>query len=200
MKVSETKLSDVYIIEPRVFGDHRGWFMENWSERKMLEAGVAKYNWVQDNHSYSSQKGVLRGLHFQRGESAQAKLVRCTKGEVLDVAVDLRSGSPTYLQWIAVELSADNKKQLLIPRGFAHGFLTLTDGVEFLYKADNYYDPKADRSIAWGDPSIGVHWGIENPILSDKDAKAPLLKDCDIDFVYRGNADESIGNQSKMRK
>lgn len=171
--------------------------MESWSERKLVEAGIPEYNWVQDNHFYSSEKNVLRGLHCQKGDAAQAKLVRCTKGAVLDVAVDLRHGSPTYLDWVAVELSAENKKQLLIPRGFAHGFLTLTDEVEFLYKADNCYNQQYDRSIAWNDPSIGVNLGITTTILSDKDAKAPLLKDCDIDFVYRGNADESIGNRSK---
>lgn len=186
MKITKTKLLDVYTIEPQVFGDSRGWFMESWSERKLVESGVPVYNWVQDNHSYSSQKGVLRGLHCQKGEAAQSKIVRCTRGAVLDVAVDLRQGSPTYLNWLAVELSEENKQQLLIPKGFAHGFLTLTEEVEFLYKADNYYDPQADRSIAWNDPRIGVQWGIIEPVLSDKDAKAPLLKDCDIDFVYRG--------------
>lgn len=186
MEIIETKLNGVYILEPKVFGDARGWFMESWSERILSEAGISSYNWVQDNHSYSSQKGVLRGLHFQKGEAAQAKLVRCCKGSVLDVAVDLRKCSPTYLQWIAVELSANNKKQLLIPRGFAHGFLTLTDEVEFLYKADNYYEPSADRSIAWNDSSIGVEWEIENPVLSDKDANAPTLENCDVDFVYKG--------------
>lgn len=185
MKTIETKLQGVYILEPKVFGDNRGWFMESWSERTLLDAGIPRYNWVQDNQSYSSQQGVLRGLHFQKGEAAQAKLVRCTKGAVLDVVVDLRKGSPSYLQWIAVELSADNKKQLLIPQGFAHGFLTLTDEVEFLYKTDNYYDPQADRSIVWNDHSIGIDWGVQQPILSDKDVKAPLLKDCDVDFVYK---------------
>lgn len=184
LKTLNTKLRDVYILEPQVFGDNRGWFMESWSEKKMLDAGIPKYNWVQDNHSYSSKKGVLRGLHYQNDNAAQAKLVRCVKGAVLDVAVDLRQGSPTYAQWIAVELSADNKKQLLIPRGFAHGFLTLTDEVEFLYKADNYYEPQADRSIAWNDPEIGVEWGIEQPILSEKDSSAPVLKDCDVEFIY----------------
>lgn len=184
MKITKTKLQGVYIIEPKVFGDSRGWFMESWSERTLCDAGLPTYTWVQDNHSYSSQSGVLRGLHFQKGEAAQAKIVRCVAGKILDVAVDIRQDSPTYCQWIAVELSAENKKQLLIPRGFAHGFLTLTDEVEFLYKADNYYNPAADSCIAWNDPSICVQWGIANPILSDKDAKAPEIKDCDIDFTY----------------
>lgn len=183
MNVISTDVLDVYILEPKVFGDNRGWFMESWSKRTMEEAGL-HYDFVQDNHSYSAQKGVLRGLHFQKGEAAQAKIVRCAKGAVLDVAVDMRKGSPTYKKWVAVELSAENKRQLLIPRGFLHGFVTLTDEVEFLYKADNFYTPEADRNIRWNDPEIGVEWGIDDPILSEKDAKAPLLSESDIDFVY----------------
>lgn len=181
MKFTKTKLDGVVIIEPDVFGDHRGFFMESWSEKKMEEAGL-HYNFVQDNHSMSSVKGTLRGIHFQKGDKAQAKLVRCVKGAVLDVAVDLRHESPTYKQWVAVELSEENKKQLLIPRGFGHGFVTLTDEVEFLYKADNYYAPEADGGIRWNDPEIGVDWGIENPILSAKDEKNPYLKDLGIVF------------------
>lgn len=180
MKITETKLEGVFLLEPKVFGDHRGWFMESWSEHKLMEAGVPKYNWVQDNHSYSTQKGVLRGLHFQKGEAAQAKLVRCVRGAVLDVAVDLREDSPTYLQWVAEELSAENKKQILIPRGFAHGFLTLTDEVEFLYKADNYYVPEAEAGIRWNDPLIRIEWRVEHPTLSEKDANAPFLNRSDI--------------------
>lgn len=176
MKFEKTKLDGVVIITPNVFGDHRGFFMESWSQRKMEEAGLL-YNFVQDNHSLSSKKGVLRGIHFQKGDKAQAKLVRCVRGAVLDVAVDLRHDSPTYKQWVAVELSAENKKQLLIPRGFGHGFVTLTDEVEFLYKADNYYAPEADGGIRWNDPEIGVEWGIENPILSAKDEKNPFLSE-----------------------
>ena len=186
MKVIKTEVLDVYIIEPQVFGDHRGWFMESWSQEKMEKEGLF-YNFVQDNQSYSAHKGTLRGLHFQKGEDSQAKLVRCTKGAVLDVAVDLREGSPTYKKWVAVELSDENKRQLLIPRGFAHGFLTLTDDVEFLYKADNYYAPSSDRNIIWNDPEINVDWGIENPIVSDKDSNAPELKDSDVDFKYKEN-------------
>lgn len=186
MKVIETEVLDVYILDPQVFGDNRGWFMESWSAREMEKAGFW-YNFVQDNQSYSAQKGTLRGLHFQKGDSAQAKLVRCNKGSVLDVAVDLRKGSPTYKKWVAVELSAENRKQLLIPRGFAHAFLTLTDEVEFLYKADNYYSPEADRNILWNDEEINVAWGIDKPILSEKDAKAPRLYESDVDFVYEEN-------------
>lgn len=180
----KTEVLDVVILEPKVFGDNRGWFMESWSQQKMEDAGLF-YQFVQDNHSFSAKKGVLRGLHFQKGEAAQAKLVRCARGAVLDVAVDMRVGSPTYKKWVAVELSAENKRQLLIPRGCLHGFVTLTDDVEFLYKADNYYCPEADRNILWNDPEIGVDWGIEHPILSEKDANAPTLAQSDIDFIYK---------------
>ena len=141
---------------------------------------------LQDNHSFSAQKGTLRGLHFQKNPFAQAKLVRCAHGAIMDVAVDIRRGSPFFGKWIAVELSAENKWQLFIPRGFAHGFLTLTDDVEILYKTDQYYSPDADRSIAWNDPIIGVEWGVASPILSLKDQNAPLLADSDANFVYGG--------------
>ena len=176
MNITKTKLDGVVIVEPRVFGDHRGFFMESWSQKKFEDAGL-HYTFVQDNHSSSTVKGTLRGIHFQRGDMAQAKLVRCARGAVLDVAVDLRPNSPTYKQWVAVELSAENKKQLMIPRGFGHGFVTLTDDVEFLYKADNFYAPEADGSIRWNDPELNIDWGTDCPILSDKDANAPYLKD-----------------------
>lgn len=181
--MKETEVKDVYIIEPKAFGDKRGWFMETWSKRDMEAAGL-HYEFVQDNHSYSAHKGTLRGLHFQRGEYSQAKLVRCIRGSVLDVAVDLRKGSTTYLKWAAVELSAENRRQIMIPRGFAHGFATLTDDVEFIYKADNFYAPGSEGSILWSDPQINVQWGIENPIIIEKDARAPLLRDSDVNFVY----------------
>ncbi len=181
MNLIKTKLEGVYIIEPRVFGDERGWFMETYSKIKTPE--IAR-DFVQDNHSYSKEKGILRGIHFQNGEHAQAKLVRCIRGAVLDVAVDLRKGSPTYMQWEAVELSAENKKQLFIPRGFGHGFLTLTEDVEFVYKTDNYYNYESDSSIIWNDPDIGVDWGTENPVLSEKDSSAPRLRDSDCSFRY----------------
>lgn len=181
MKVIETEIKDLYMIEPQVFGDSRGWFMESWSQKKMEEKGLF-YNFVQDSHSFSEKKGTLRGLHFQKGSSSQAKLVRCVRGAVLDVAVDLRKNSKTYKKWVGCILSEENKKQFLIPRGFAHGFLTLTDNVEFVYKADNYYDPQADRNIIWNDEEINIDWGIENPILSEKDKKAPKLSESDVDF------------------
>ena len=183
MKVISTDVLDVFIIEPQVFGDNRGYFMESWSKHKMEEAGLF-YDFVQDNQSYSSTKGTIRGLHFQKGENSQAKLVRCTKGTVVDVAVDLRSGSPSYKKWVAVELSAENKRQLLIPRGFAHGFVTMTDEVEFLYKADNLYNFESEGSIRWNDPSIGVEWGIANPIVSSKDEKAPFFNEQNEYFKY----------------
>ena len=176
MKITKTKLDGVVIIEPDVFGDKRGFFMESWNKKKMSELGL-EYDFVQDNHSKSTVKGTLRGIHFQKDDKAQAKLVRCVKGAVLDVAVDLRKNSPTFKQWVGVELSEENKKQLLIPRGFGHGFVTLTDDVEFLYKADNYYAPEAEGGIRWNDPDIGVVWGVENPILSEKDKVNPLLKE-----------------------
>lgn len=186
MKKINTELPEVYIIEPQVFGDHRGWFMETWSEEKYKKLGINKL-FVQDNHSYTAKKGTLRGLHFQNNPMAQCKIVRCIAGAVMDVAVDIRKGSPNYLRWVAIELSAENKLQLFIPRGFAHGFLTLTDDVEFAYKVDNLYSIECDRSIRFDDPTIGVDWGIRNPILSEKDLNAPLLADSDCNFIYEPN-------------
>lgn len=181
MDLLKTEIEGVYIIEPQVFGDPRGWFMESYSKIKLPEI---ECDFVQDNHSYSAAKGVLRGIHFQNGEHAQAKLVRCVRGAVMDVAVDLRKGSPTYKKWVSVELSAENKRQLFIPRGFGHAFLTLTDDVEFLYKADNYYNNESDRSIRYDDPEIAVEWNWDDPQLSEKDMRAPFLKDSDCSFIY----------------
>ena len=184
MNKIETKLPGVYIIEPRVFGDRRGYFMEIWSTRNFEQMGF-RYDFVQDNQSYSSQKGILRGIHFQNAPMAQAKLVRVTKGAVLDVAVDLRKGGPTYKQWTAVELSAENKRMLLIPRGFGHGFKTLTDEVEFCYKVDNLYSKECDRGIRYNDPAIGVDWGeVKEELLSEKDTTSPLLEDSDCNYIY----------------
>ena len=176
MQVTKTKLEGVLILEPKVFGDARGWFMETWSARKFEAAGL-NFNFVQDNQSYSAQKGTLRGLHYQTAPFAQAKLVRCTRGKLLDVAVDIREGSETFAQWVAVELTADNKKQLLIPRGFAHGFITLTDDVEIQYKADAFYAPNCDGNIRWNDAEINIDWPFAPTILADKDAKAPTLRE-----------------------
>ena len=183
MKRIDTKLPGVCIVEPVVHGDHRGYFMETYSTQSLAEIGIDTV-FVQDNQSYSSQKGILRGIHFQNAPMAQAKLVRVTKGAVLDIAVDLRKGSPTYKQWVTVELSAKNKRMLFIPRGFGHGFVTLTGDVEFCYKVDNLYSKECDRGIRFNDPSIAVDWGVENPILSQKDTTSPMLDDSDCNFVY----------------
>ena len=187
MKVTETTLQGVYLVEPKVFGDQRGWFMESYSKLKLEQYGL-ECDFVQDNHSFSAQRGTLRGLHFQRNPHAQAKLVRCVRGEILDVAVDIRQGSPQYLKWVAVKLTADNKKQLFIPQGFAHGFLTLCDDVEVQYKADQYYAPEHDGGIAYDDPDIGVEWGEGEFVLSEKDRQAPQAKDCAANFVYGGSS------------
>lgn len=183
MKVIETGLAGVKIIEPDVFGDSRGWFFESYSSCKLMDFGVTDI-FVQDNHSFSQKEGTLRGLHFQLAPHAQAKIIRCTRGRILDVAVDIRKGSPTYCEWVSVELSAENFKQIYIPADFAHGFLTLTDDVEIQYKASDYYAPDCDRSIRWNDPDLGIIWGIEKPFLSDKDRNAPLLKDSDNNFRW----------------
>lgn len=182
MKITATKLDGAFIIEPTVHGDSRGWFMETYSQSKMGD--LSKFNFVQDNQSFSSQKGILRGLHCQVNPHCQTKLIRCTRGEIADVIVDIREGSPTYKQWIKVILSAENKKQLFIPKGFLHGFVTLTDDVEVQYKVDDYYNKECDRSVKFDDQAFGVEWEIENPILSDKDKNAPLFADSDCFFEY----------------
>ena len=183
MKRIDTKLEGVCIVEPVVHGDHRGYFMETYSTKTFAEIGITN-DFVQDNQSFSAQNGILRGIHFQNAPMAQAKLVRATQGAILDVAVDLRKGSPTYKQWISVELSAENKRMLFIPRGFGHGFVTLTDDVTFCYKGDNFYSAACDRSIRFDDPAIGVQWGVTDPILSAKDVNAPQLADSDCNFEY----------------
>lgn len=179
--VEDTKIEGVKIVTPKVFGDNRGWFMETYSERDLKEAGIIA-DFVQDNRSFSAKKGIIRGLHFQRAPYTQAKLLTCLRGAILDVAVDLRKDSPTYKEWVAVELTEENKKQLFIPKGFAHGFVTLTDDVEIMYKCDAFYAPECDGGIRFDDPDIGVDWGITDPILSEKDQNAPFLKDITLDF------------------
>lgn len=179
MKIVETALPGVKLLEPRVFGDDRGFFMESWNARTFADAGIDAA-FVQDNHSRSA-KGVLRGLHYQI-QSAQGKLIRVTSGSVYDVAVDLRTSSPTFGHWVGYELSAENKLQLWIPQGFAHGFLSLRDGTEFLYKCTDFYNPKAERCVVWNDPAIGITWpleGIGAPILSAKDAEGKSLNDAE---------------------
>lgn len=183
MNLLPTSLPSVLLIEPKVFGDSRGWFFESFSEKELVKFGINTV-FIQDNHSYTARKGTLRGLHFQNPPMAQTKLIRCTRGAIFDVAVDIRRGSINYLCWTGVELTAENKYQLYIPKGFAHGFLTLTDDVEVQYKVDVYYSPAYDRSIKFNDPMIGVDWGVSNPLLSDKDDKAPLIADSDAAFTY----------------
>jgi len=177
MTVTETNLPGVLIIEPRVFGDARGWFMETYNNKK---TPLIACELAQDNHSYSAQKGTLRGIHFQHPPMAQAKLLRCPRGALLDFAVDLRPDSDTFKQWVCVELSEENKKQLFIPRGFGHAFVTLTDDTELVYKTDNYYSPDHDAAILWSDPDINIYWGTASPILSEKDKTAPLLRDINL--------------------
>lgn len=177
MNVIKTDIDGLVIIEPRVFGDSRGYFFESFSERD-FKREVADVDFVQDNESKSSY-GVVRGLHFQKPPYAQAKLVRVVKGKVLDVAVDLRKDSPTFGQYAAMELSEENHRQMFIPRGFAHGFSVLSDEVIFQYKCDNYYAPQSEGAIAWDDPDLGIDWKVpaDKAILSDKDTKHPRLKD-----------------------
>jgi len=183
MELIKTDIKDLYIIKTKVFEDNRGWFTESYSAKKFKDNGF-DIEFIQDNHSLSKGKGVLRGLHFQLEPKAQTKLVRCTSGSIYDVAVDLREDSPTYKEWFGVELNSETKKQFLIPKGFAHGFLTLSDNSEVQYKVDEYYAPEYDRSIRFDDPEINVDWGIDNPILSEKDKKAPLLENSDCNFKY----------------
>ena len=180
MKVINSTLDEVKIFEPKVFHDERGFFFESFNKRFFQESLNSKIEFVQDNHSRSS-KGVLRGLHYQLDPFAQGKLVRVVVGEVFDVAVDIRVNSKNFGKWFGENLSADNKKQLWIPKGFAHGFLTLSDRAEFLYKTTNFYDKQSERSIVWNDPVINIDWGSEvRPIISTKDKNAPFLKDADL--------------------
>lgn len=179
MDFKETAIKGVYIIEPRVFIDARGYFFEAWKQAE-FEEHIGKVNFVQDNESKSS-RGVLRGLHYQKGDYSQAKLVRVIKGCVLDVAVDIRKSSPTFGKHVMVELSGENKRQFFIPRGFAHGFLVLSDEAIFTYKVDNVYAPQADAGIRWNDPALGIEWPIDpkEVLTSEKDLKQPLLKDAE---------------------
>lgn len=178
MKVFVTSIPDVLIFEPQVFGDDRGFFMESFNARKFSELAGIEQNFVQDNHS-RSKKGVLRGLHYQM-ENAQGKLVRVTSGEIFDVAVDIRRQSSTFGKWVGVKLSADNKRMLWVPKGFAHGFLTLSEVADCLYKVTNYYEPDHERSILWNDPEIGIEWPIDiMPVLSIKDREGVILKNAE---------------------
>ena len=193
MEITRLKTEEIefgpLLITPRVFGDHRGYFLETYRESELAAFGV-NTAFVQDNESFTSQAGTLHGIHFQLDPWAQAKIVRVAHGAVMDIAVDLRRGSPTYKKWIAARLSAENKQMLYIPRGFGHAFLSLTDDVLFIYKTDNYYSAENDRSVRFDDPEIGIDWkgllpeGLEEPILSNKDRNAPRLTDSDCNFIY----------------
>jgi len=180
MKATPLAIPEVILFEPTVFTDERGFFFESFNHKKFEEAVGYSVNFVQDNHSKST-KGVLRGLHYQLPPKAQGKLVRVTQGEVFDVAVDIRKNSPTFGKWVGEKLSAENKKQLWVPEGFAHGFLTLSETAEFLYKVTNYYSKEYERSIIWNDPNIGIDWTLqEQPQLSEKDQQGIFLENADV--------------------
>lgn len=184
MQIEHTALPGVVILTPQRFGDERGWFSETWNASRMAAAGL-DVGFVQDNHSMSATVGTLRGLHYQRPPHAQDKLVRCTRGAIFDVAVDIRKGSPTYGHWVGVELTATNGRQLLVPKGFLHGFVTRLPDTEVQYKCSDLYAPDCDGAIRWDDPTIGIDWGLSaDPVLSAKDRVAPLLAELDSPFEW----------------
>ncbi|GAE26270.1 dTDP-4-dehydrorhamnose 3,5-epimerase [Halalkalibacter wakoensis JCM 9140] len=185
MKIYPTKFQDIILLETRRFGDERGFFTESYNHKLFAEKGVTNH-FVQDNHSLSSESGTLRGLHYQLNPAAQAKLVRVLAGAIYDVIVDLRQGSPTFGEWESYILSEDNKRQLLVPKGFAHGFCTLVKDTQVFYKVDEYYSPENDRGIAWDDSTLNIPWPTSNPILSEKDQKHPSFEDAEHNFIYRG--------------
>ncbi|WMT40584.1 dTDP-4-dehydrorhamnose 3,5-epimerase [Paenibacillus sp. D2_2] len=181
MKVTPLKLQGASIIEPVVHGDSRGYFMESYNDAILQQQGI-KYDFIQDNQSLSAEPGVLRGLHYQLNPKAQTKLIRVLSGAIYDVIVDIRRNSPTFGQWVGVTLSEHNHRQLLVPKGFAHGFCTLVPNTQVFYKVDEYYSPENDRGIIWNDPALGIDWPTSSPILSDKDQRHPLLKDAELNF------------------
>lgn len=185
LQIEKTDLPGVLLLTPARYGDHRGFFSESWNRQTLADQGIT-YDFVQDNHSLSRDTGTIRGLHFQAPPHAQAKLVRCGQGSLFDVAVDIRQGSPTYGKWVGVELSADNGRQLLIPEGFAHGFVTRLPNTEIIYKCTDYYAPDADGAIRFDDPNLGIDWAIDpdKAILSEKDAVAPFISDFETPFTY----------------
>ena len=186
MQVLTTELPGVLIIEPDRFGDARGFFSESWNRRRMAGHGV-EIDFVQDNHSLSMEPGTLRGLHFQTPPHAQAKLVRCGRGAFMDVVADIRHGSPTYGRWLGVDLSFENGRQLLVPEGFLHGFVTRQPETEIIYKCSDYYAPDCDAAVRFDDPDLAIDWGLDGPpILSDKDAAAPRLRDLPAYFTWEG--------------
>lgn len=181
MQVVELELEGVKLLKPRIFEDYRGYYMESYSLRTLNEIGIDTI-FVQDNHLLSLKKGTIRGIHFQNAPKAQAKLLRCTKGRILDIVVDLRKSSKDYKKWIAIEMNADDKEQIFIPRGFGHGCISLEDNTEVQYKVDELYYPEFDRAIAWNDPELKIDWGTCEPIVSDKDKNAPTLANSDVNF------------------
>ncbi|MFS1512895.1 dTDP-4-dehydrorhamnose 3,5-epimerase [Chengkuizengella sp. SCS-71B] len=183
MNFINTQLPDVFIVEPQSFVDHRGYFMESYQKDKFVEAGLSS-DFIQDNHSFSKEAGVIRGLHYQLNPKSQTKLIRVVTGVILDIVVDIRKGSPTFSQWLGVILSEYNNRQLYIPKGFAHGFCTLTTNTTILYKVDEPFSSEDDRGIAWNDPDIGIEWPVSKPILSTRDEKHPLLKDIENNFYW----------------
>lgn len=185
MQIEKTALEGVLVLTPRRFGDHRGFFSESWNHKLLADHGIL-HDFVQDNHSLSHRVGTIRGLHFQAPPHAQTKLVRCGRGALFDVAVDIRRGSPSFGQWIGVELSAVNGRQLLIPKGFLHGFATRLPDTEILYKCTDYYAPEADGVVRFDDPDIGIDWGVDpvQAVLSGKDTAAPRLRDIETPFTY----------------
>lgn len=187
VNIETTALEGLLIITPNRHGDHRGFFEETWSRKPLSEAGI-DIDFVQDNHSFSQSAGTVRGLHFQAPPSAQAKLVRCGRGALFDVAVDIRRGSPTYGKWFGTELSFSNGRQLLVPAGFAHGFATLEPDTEIVYKCSDYYAPQTEGALLWNDPAIGIDWGLGDiaAVLSDKDAVATGLDGFNSPFIYEG--------------
>lgn len=190
MDIIETDIPGVRILKPRRFGDHRGYFCETYNAKRMSDAGIS-ITFIQDNESLSAERGTLRGLHFQAPPMAQTKLVRVSRGRVLDVAVDIRVGSPTYKHWVSAELSDENGHQLFVPAGFLHGFLTLEANTLVNYKVDNFYSAECDGSVRFDDPDLGIDWGIpgEDAVLSDKDRKAPSFAEFSSPFVYEGHAE-----------
>jgi dTDP-4-dehydrorhamnose 3,5-epimerase len=182
-------LPEVVLIEPPVFHDERGWFAETYKKGDFEAQGI-NLGFAQDNDSHSTSRGTLRGLHFQKEPAAQGKLVRCIHGEIFDAAVDIRKGSPTYTKWVSATLSAQNRTMIWVPPGFAHGVLATTDLADIVYKVTSEYSSSHERSVRWNDPSIGIKWPVASPILSKKDAEAPLLKDVDNNFVWKGRRND----------
>lgn len=183
MNIIKTIFEDAVLIEPKIFGDHRGFFTESYNKEMFKNNGI-DMDFIQDNHSLSQQPGTLRGMHYQLNDKAQTKLVRVTRGAIYDVIVDIRKGSPTYGEWQGFILSADNKRQLLVPKGFAHGFCTIVENTEVQYKVDELYSPEHDRGIAWNDPALNIDWPFNSPVLSDKDTKHPTLAEADNNFTW----------------